>query len=574
MTIPASQLVNFIPSVLAAGGNALNIIGVMLTQNTRVPIGALQSFASAAAVASALGASSIDASAASIYFQGPTNASQVPGQMLVAQYNLTAVPAYLRSASLASLTLAQLQTVSGTLTVTMDGYSRTSAVVLSGASSFSAAAATIQADLNAALPTVATATASIAGTTLTVTGTLTGQIAVGQTVTGSNTSAGSILLAQLTGVAGGTGTYQLAVATGTVTSQTLTFTATALTVTFDSVTNAFVFTSGITGTISTAAFATGALSGTLSLTGSTGGVLSQGAAPASPAAFMNVLTLVSTNWATFFYNFDPDQGAGNAIKLATAAWVSTTNNRYAYLAGDTDVNPTLSVPAASSLAQLVTAAGYGGVCPIYDPTFYKIPAFIAGTAASINFNTPNGRITFAYKGQAGLPVSVTSGTVAQNLLANGYNFYGAYATANQQFNLFQNGSVSGPFAWLDSYINQIWLNAQMQLVVLQFMANVTSNPYNRAGYTAIENALATIIAQGLSFGAFSSGVVLSSAQIQQVNQIAGANVAGILQTQGYYLRVSDPGPAVRAVRGSPTCVFFYADGGSIQLITFSAIQVQ
>lgn len=572
MTIPASSIVSVLPSVLSAGGNALQTVGLMLTANTRVPIGSVATYASAAAGSAALGASSVDAAAMGIYFGSYSGATQTPAQILVAQYNTTAVSAYLRSASLAAVSLTALQAFNGPLNVAIDGYLRSASINLSGAVSFSGAAATIQGALNSGLTTLATFTASIAGTTLTVTGTLTGTLVPGQTVTGSNTAANSIILSQLTGLANGTGTYLLAQSTGTVTSQTLSSTPTALGVTFDSVTSAFVIQSALTGTLSTAAFASGTLATELGLTQALGAVLSQGAAAATPSTFMAGIVALTTNWATFFLNFNPDS-SGNSTKLAFAAWTSTTNNQYAYLAGDTDVNPTLSTPASSSLGQLIAAAGYSGTSVIYDPNVYPVAAFVAGAAASINFNAVNGRITFAFKSQSGLAATVTSLLAAQNLLANNYNFYGAYATANQGFQFYYNGSISGPFSWLDSYINQIWLNAQFQLALVTFLTAVRSVPYNPAGFGMIANALSGVIAQGLSFGAYSAGVTLSASQIVAVNQAAGANIAATLQTQGWYLQVRDPGPQVRAARGSPLCTFWYVDGESVQQITLSSVQM-
>lgn len=573
MTIPASQLVQVNPTVLAAGGTAIDLTGLMLTQNTRVPIGSFASYPSLAAVQQALGAASVDAAAGAIYFGSFNGATKTPGSLFVAQFPTSAVSAYLRSASLASVSLATLQSFNGPLNITVDGYPRSANVNLSSAVSFSAAAASIQGSLNSVLPTEATATASITNGTLTVTGTLTGTLSVGQTVTGSNTPVGTVILSQLTGALNGTGTYALS-ATAVVTSQTLTFTATALSVTFDSVTNAFVIQSGITGNPSTASYASGTLATSLSLTQSLGAVLSQGTVPATPAAFMAAIIRLTQNWATFFLNFNPDAGIGqNAQKLAFAQWVSTTNNRYAYLAGDTDVTPTLSTNAAGSLGQLATALAYSGVMPIYDPNFYPIAAFTAGVAASINFNQPNGRITFAYKSQGGLTPTVTDGVVAQNLLANNYNFYGAYATANNQFQFLQDGSIVGPYLFLDSYVNQIWLNAQLQLALLEFLAASPSIPYNPAGFGSIENSLGTPIQQGLSFGAFAPGVTLSTAQAQEVNNQADKIIAPTLQARGWYLQVADPGPAIRQVRGSPICNFWYVDGESVQLISLSSIKL-
>ena len=56
--IPASQLVNVIPSVLPAGGNALDLIGLILTTDVRVPIGTVQRFATPELVGDFFGSSS------------------------------------------------------------------------------------------------------------------------------------------------------------------------------------------------------------------------------------------------------------------------------------------------------------------------------------------------------------------------------------------------------------------------------------------------------------------------------------------------------------------------------------
>jgi hypothetical protein len=51
LAIPASQIVNVIPSVVSAGGNALQLSGLFLTPSPRVPIGQVPSFATATDVA-------------------------------------------------------------------------------------------------------------------------------------------------------------------------------------------------------------------------------------------------------------------------------------------------------------------------------------------------------------------------------------------------------------------------------------------------------------------------------------------------------------------------------------------
>lgn len=354
------------------------------------------------------------------------------------------------------------------------------------------------------------------------------------------------------------------------------FTTPTFTVTYDSIAGAFLFTSTTTGATSTLTYATGTLSTSLKLTLVTGAVLSQGAVAAVPGTFMAAFVNQTQNWATFTTLFDPDNGSGNTLKLAFAAWTNGTGNRYMYVPWDTDLSPTTTVPATTSLGYLVGPLGnnYSGTMCIYGVDYTKA-VFVLGAVASINFDQPNGRATLAYKSQSGLAFDVTDALTASNLLANGYNFYGAYATANQAFTFLQNGSVSGKFKWADSYINQIWLNNAFQLALMELLASFLAVPYDDAGYAAVRAACTDPIANGLNFGAFSAGVNLSTLQKAEINAaVGGINAAAAVQSQGYFLYVQPATAQIRAARTSPYMAFYYADAGSIQLITLNSVAVE
>src|SRR5260221_8487708 len=126
-TIPASEIVTVNPNVLSAGGNSLILNGLLITTNPRVPIGTVASFPNQPAAASYFGAAAAEASDATNYFNGFDGSSQKPGSLLVAQFPDNSVPAYLRGGNASGLTLAQLQALSGSLTVTVDGVVRTAA---------------------------------------------------------------------------------------------------------------------------------------------------------------------------------------------------------------------------------------------------------------------------------------------------------------------------------------------------------------------------------------------------------------------------------------------------------------
>jgi hypothetical protein len=573
MSIPASLIASVTPSVVSAGGSALDLIGVMLTTNTRTPIGTVPSFPTKDAVSAYYGPMSLEAQLAAVYFNGFDNSDVKPGALRFSQYPTAAVSAYLRGGSLAAMTLAQLQALSGSLTAVVDGFTRTAASInLSSASSFSAAAAAIQTALNATPPTPAVVTGSIAGTTLTVSAVTSGVLAIGQVLSGTGVTAGTKITGFLTG-SGATGTYTVD-QSQTVASTSITAAAAAVAVTYDSTSSAFVITSGITGAPSTVAYATGTLAAGIKLTQATGAVLSQGAAAATPGAAMDAIKAVTQNWVSFMTTFDPDNGAGNTQKMAFATWTSQQGKRFLYAGWDQDASPAAAEPATSSFGYLVDQASMDGVSPIWGPA--DKAAFLMGAIASIDFTATEGRITLDFKGQSGLTPDVTDATVYANLKANGYNMYADFATSNDEFKFFTPGSIAGQYDWIDSYINQIWLTNQFQLSIMEGLTQAKSVPYNTVGDATIEAWLMDDINQGVNFGAIREGVQLGSAQAQEVNTAAGLKIDGVLSSRGWYLQVlaSQATAQTRAARQSPPCRFWYADGGSVQQLNLASVMVQ
>src|SRR5262249_28290733 len=122
---------------------------------------------------------------------------------------------------------------------------------------------------------------------------------------------------------------------------------------------------------------------------------------------------------------------------------------------------------------------------------------------SIDFTRTAGRTTLMFRHQSGLTPEVVTATVYQNLLDNGYNFYGAYGTAANTYRWLTNGSVSGDFRWADAYVNQIWLNSEFVDAFANLLDVTPSVPFNVTGDGMIQNAAQDPIAAGLNFGAFS-----------------------------------------------------------------------
>jgi len=648
-TISASKDVLVLPGVLNAGGNELILNGMMLTNSTRAPIGQVLSFPNdgGAGVGAFFGLSSLEYSRAQTYFLGFDNSTKKPSALLFAQYPSAAVAAYLRSAPIVGLTLAQLQALNTSLTVSFDGVPRTATVNLAAATSYTAVAALIQSAINGTQVSDSTFTGSIAPVSVTLNGSIAGNlltvnsvtggttVGVGAALTGTGVAAGTVITSQETGTPGGPGTYGVntgqVIATGsltatyglmtvtavalgtlsvgqtvagtgvtagslvtaygtgagllgtyivnlsqTVASGALQTVATAMTASFDSLSGSLVLSSGDVGATSLSGFATGPLAVSLNLTQPTGAVLSTGADAAIPGPFMAGIVAQTQNWAFFMTLFDPDGGSGNGQKLAFAQWTNSTNKRFGYICRDTDPTPTLSNAASTSLGALLAASNISGTHLVWEPAgvFNQTDAFALSIPACTDFTAINGRANWKFRTQTGLTASVTNATVAGNLEANGYNYLGAYATANQQFVYYAPGSISGPFLWADTYTDEIWLNNALQLAILNMMLAIKSIPYNNTGYALVMSACLDPIAQGLRFGAIRVGVTLSQAQAAAINYAAGKIVDPVIVQQGYYLQVLDPPVTTRVGRGSPVCNLWYSDGESINKIVLNSVVIQ
>lgn len=656
MTIPISPtIINIAPGVLAAAGDGFDLVGLVATSSSRVPIGTYRSFADADEVGEFFGLGSPQYSFSETYFAGYDNATKTPGALLYVQMPASNVSAYVQGAN-PGLSLSQLQALTGTLTVVVDGYTWTaSGINLSSATSFSNAASILTTDLTASPPQEAQVTASIAETNPSFTGSIggnvmyvtavaSGTIVPGMTVTGTGVSAGTKVDEQLSGTPGGIGVYAVSIAqvvaseslggnlytmtvsavasgvlavgqnitgagipagtlisaldsgtggTGTyyvtagsgISSESVTAYGATIAVTYDSVSGAFVITSGSRGAVSTMAFPTGSLASPLCLTSAKGAILSQGAAAVTPQAFMASILSLTQNWATFTTDFDPDGGPGTiAQKLNFAQWAATQNNRFAYVEWDTDPNDALTYPGTSTFGYTILNNGYSGTCPNYAPlNGVELAAFVMGMTAAIDFDRKNGRITTAFKHQSGFTADVTDPTQATNLagdpqtpgsFGNGYNFYGAYATASEGFVFYNRGTISGSFQWYDTYVNQIWLNQGLVSAMATLLTTANSIPYNSPGYAQIEAAAMGPINDAVNAGVIRAGVVLTPTQVQQINQAAGAQVASVVQQRGWALVIGVASGTVRQSRGSPPITLWYSDGESVQAINIASIVVQ
>lgn len=492
MAIPISKDINITPGVLSAAGSAVDLNGLMLTDNSYAPVGTVISFSSAADVAEYFGSVSDEYTAASVYFSGFNNCTQTPGQLNFYRLNREVSPAWLRSGSFRDFKVEELKGISGNLTLTINGEKTDAAVNLETVSSFADAAVEIE-------------------------------TAIGDTVT----------------------------------------------VDFDTTQHAFIITVNGADSDSSISVGSGSAASALKLSASDGAVVSPGAAPATAADTMNSLASEMQNWAGVTTVFEAD----DALHLGLSAWVSGQNNRYFYVAWTSDGTATVKGSTETIAYKIISVNNYSCVVPVYAPDVKKA-ASVLGYAAALDFNRTEGRVPLKYREVDGLSADVTDSVTYDALIANGYNFYGQYASNKITENYWADGTITGDFKWLDSFCGQIWLNANLQSATITLFKSNQTIPYNAAGRALVEASHSDVIQQFKRWGGIREGVTLSSAQSLQIQNAVGADVSTSLLSKGFYEYIGEMTPTMRAERTSPACSLWYCDGGSIQKLSMSSVEVQ
>lgn len=481
-SIPASEIVTVLPSVLGAGGTAMALNAVIISDDVKF---VAKEYSNADAVGNDYGTTSEKYKFAQIYFNGFTDSTVKPSALFISKYSAVDSTAKLTGASLRSMSLDQLKAITGAISVTIDGVLKTGTIDLSAATSFSNAATLIATALTAA-------------------------------------------------------------------------------VTFDTQLQSFVIASSITGATSSISFATGAAAEALALTELTGAQLDNVTTVDTATKAMKRLTNYTLNLSTIVA--ETSTALNDNIQKEIATWVSLQNHRYWLVVWKETKTETLvfkSWVEANNVADATVVKGD-----------FEHAALCAGYAASLNFSELNGRTTMDFRSTSTLAPSVTDVDEANELDSAGVAYYGAFATANDRFIFLRNSIVSGEFKWVDAYLNQIYLNSQLQLAQITGLIANKSIPYNEVGKSKVRASAQDPINEMLDFGGIQTGVILSEQQKSIINNEAGVDAATIIFNQGYYLMIRDATAQVRAARGSFPIKLWYADGGSVHSINIASINVQ
>ncbi|TDN54907.1 uncharacterized protein DUF3383 [Buttiauxella sp. JUb87] len=335
-----------------------------------------------------------------------------------------------------------------------------------------------------------------------------------------------------------------------------------------SVANRFIIRSATTGDDSAVSYANaGALATGLLLTAATAATVSPGSDAVTPTETMNNIINTNQNWIPFESLIDLDENENTEL----CAWTNSQKSRFVYVYRDTSAAATVANNPDCFYQKVVVANGYEGIVPVYGSYLYGVMPL--AYSASIDFARTNGRISFKFRGFSGLAPNVTDLATAQALKSNGYNFYGSYSLNKTMAQYASDGAISGKFAWLDSFINQVWINANLVGAFANLFTNNQSYPFNDSGYGAISASVIDVANQGLTFGAIQKGVVLDAAQIRIVNNTVGKDISATLYSQGWYLYIPTQTGAARLDRDLKGVIFYYVDGQLIQSISMSSTAI-
>ena len=172
---------------------------LILDTSSATPSNTVLSFNSATAVANYYGSASTEATLANEFFAGY---SSTAATLMFTRYTAGGNRPHLYGANLSTLTLNQLQSIKGSLSITFQNLTYSGSINLSGVKSFSAAGTAIQTALNSNLPVEAVTagtsivpvsvsfTGSVNGVFLQVTSVSSGSIEPGAQISGTGITSG------------------------------------------------------------------------------------------------------------------------------------------------------------------------------------------------------------------------------------------------------------------------------------------------------------------------------------------------------------------------------------------------
>ncbi|MEX9215658.1 DUF3383 family protein [Providencia rettgeri] len=317
--------------------------------------------------------------------------------------------------------------------------------------------------------------------------------------------------------------------------------------------NTYTISSSSVGKSTTVIDAQGDIASALKLTEELGARSVDGTDTMTLTEIMDKVVDVDTNW----FGFACAQDLTAEQKQELAAWTATQDggNRYVYSVTGEDASMYES----------------GGVFVNHGDASnaFAVLAF----AASMDFSKTSGRLTYKFRQFTGMKNKVTSLSEAMALESAGVNYYGEYSQNAILKNYAASGAITGQFKWIDTFLDQMWIKANLISAYTNLFLNNQSYSFNSNGYAAVKAATVDVMQSAINYGAIQKGVTLDSAQTQIINQQVGKDITGALFTDGWYLHIPTQSGANRLDRTLKGVVLFWVDGQMIQSINMQSTTV-
>lgn len=339
---------------------------------------------------------------------------------------------------------------------------------------------------------------------------------------------------------------------------------TGVTGSYDSNTNTFTFTSSTEGETSTIGYASAGDGGTdlaamLCLTQATGAVLSQGADAQTETQTMDAICEVTRNWVGFTTIWETELEEAKAF----AAWTDATGDDYCYFDWSEDENQLNQLTQESTKAAQLMGL-YNCTAFLYGD--WRDAAFALAVGASIAWNRTQGMKTWFAKNASGITPRITNESAANALEAIRVNYTGDFATRNDQFTLFNRGTLASDlYGFIDVLYGSIYLRSAIQTSCMAGFQSINRAPFNARGEAFIRAWCQDPINRCLKNGVIDTGLELNESQRMQIlNETGSDDVLNDLYSKGYWIGVSLPDAAGRADREAPVVTVYYCYAGSIQ----------
>lgn len=341
---------------------------------------------------------------------------------------------------------------------------------------------------------------------------------------------------------------------------------TQATVSYSSQFSAYVINGGVAGDGTRISTASLDVAEALFLTETQGALASSGSKALTPSENLNKILDYTQNWVPFTTIYEADDAEHTELAL----WANSKGVAYLYIGWSSEIALTQQGNINNIATTLSTLeVGSSALCWLEA----KYAVFILACCASVDFDRRDGTITTAFKSQEGLAATVNTTSISLALNDKNVNFYGNYATRNDNFVFTYPGCMFGTYGYIDTYINAVWLNNALQVALMNGLGQANRVPYTRSGYSLVRSWMQDPILRGVKSGIIDGGVLLSEAQKAQVMREAGKNIIPQLERDGYYVQVENSSASARVTRDSPTVNFWYTYGGSIHRLVVASTAV-